>query len=222
MPLVEKFYRDLNEFSLSIENWKVPSEGITVLWGPSGAGKSTLVHGLLGLDEKALVKWFFKGEEFSQKPVSERGLGVVFQDFGLFLHMNVKKNILFPVNKKKHPHWKEDFHQLVDLLELEPLLFQAVGKLSGGEKQRVALARALIYRPVMLFLDEPFSFLDERIRQKIRLFLKQICEDRKCPILLITHDRSDVEVLSTKVSEMEKGRIVREGTAQDFLSRFLK
>ena len=244
MSTVENFYRQFNDFSVSIKKWEIPDRGVTFLWGPSGSGKSTIIKGLLGLDEKASVKWFFKNQKISQKPPSERGLGVVFQDLGLFSHMSAKNNILFPVNKKKQPHWKEDFDFLVESLELKSCLSRSVQDLSGGEKQRVALARTLIYKPQMLLLDEPFSSLDEKIKKKAQNLLKQICEDRNCPILLVTHDLSDVKVFNqnkscednkekrkniyeksqsvNKVTQIKKGRILWEGSIPDFLNQLSK
>ena len=136
MPVVENFYRPLNDFSISIKNWEIPENGITFLWGPSGSGKSTIIKGLLGLDEKARVKWFLKNQEVNRMRPSERGLGVVFQDLGLFPHMNAGDNILFPVNKKIHRHWREDFDHLVESLELKPLLSRSVQKLSRGRKTK--------------------------------------------------------------------------------------
>ena len=244
MSLVKIFYRQFDNFSVSLKNWEIPDRGITLLWGPSGSGKSTIIRGLLGLDEKASIKWFFKNQEIGQKPPSQRHLGVVFQDLGLFPHMNAKNNILFPVDKKKHPHWKEDFDCLVESLELKTCLSRSTQNLSGGEKQRVALARTLIYRPQMLLLDEPFSSLDEKIKKKTQNLLKEFCKNNSVPVLLVTHDLSDVKSFVTgsdsppceenkknrkntceefglinKVSQIKEGRIFREGSAPHFLQQ---
>ncbi len=212
MSVVEKFHRDFDEFSIEIKNWVLLDQGITVLWGPSGSGKTTILHGLLGLDPQAQVQWNFKGENLGIKSPAERNLGVVFQDFCLFPHMSVEKNILFPVDTKKHQYWKQDFDFLVQTLELEMILKSSVEKISGGEKQRVALARALIYRPQMLLLDEPFSALDESLRSRSRTLLKKVCLELQCPALLITHDREDLIELAHKVTHLEKGKIIKEET----------
>jgi ABC-type Fe3+/spermidine/putrescine transport system ATPase subunit len=212
MSVVKKLFRKLNHFEIDIKDWQIPDQGITVLWGPSGSGKTTVVNSLIGLDSQAQVSWFFKDQDLAQVPTSQRGLSVVFQDLGLFPHMTARENILFPVVKKKHPHWQKDFDFLVTSLELEACLKQKTPSLSGGEQQRVALARALIYRPQMLFLDEAFSSLDESLRQQARQVLKKLITELQCPVLLITHDRQDVLELADRVCEIEKGRLVREGS----------
>lgn len=212
MSIVEKFYREFSDpFSVEIENWELLDEGVTVLWGPSGAGKSTILNGLLGLDSEAKVIWKFKGEDISLFPPGQRHLGVVFQDPALFTHMTAQENILFPVNKKLHTHWQQDFTYLTETLGIQNLLSAPVTQLSGGEKQRVAIARAFIYRPRMLLLDEPFSQLDEGVRHRVRTMVKQINQQWKCPILLVTHDRQDVMDLGTKVTQIDRGRIIKEG-----------
>ncbi len=210
MSVVEKFHRNFEEFSIDIKDWVLLDQGMTVLWGPSGAGKTSILNGLLGLDPKAQVRWIFKGVDLGSQPPAQKNLGVVFQDFCLFPHMSVEKNILFPVNPKIHQHWKQDFEFLVESLEIKSLLKSSVQKISGGEKQRVALARALIYRPQMLLLDEPFSALDESLRAKARKMLKEVCGKIGCPALLITHDREDVKDLAHKVTYIEQGKIIKD------------
>lgn len=212
MSIVEKFYREFNDlFCIDIHNWELLDDGVTVLWGPSGAGKSSILQGLLGLDSQAQVIWKWKGEEISQQAPNRRNLGVVFQDPALFTHMTVKENILFPVDPKKHPHWQEDFQYLVETLEIERILQSPSHHLSGGERQRAAIARSLIYRPRLLLLDEPFSQLDETIRHKVRGMVKSIRERLRFPVLLVTHDRADVNDLGTKVTQIDRGRIIKEG-----------
>ena len=166
MSVVQKIYRDLNSFAVDINNWEILDQGVTVLWGPSGAGKSTIINALLGLDEKAEVKWSLGSVELDKLPPQKRNLGVVFQEPGLFPSMSVENNILFPVDKKKQSHWKVLFDQLTTELEIGEILKSPIHKISGGEKQRVALARALIYGPRMLLMDEPFSSLDQEVKIK--------------------------------------------------------
>lgn len=216
MSVVEIFYRKLNQFDIDIKDWKLDESGITALWGPSGSGKTTIIKGLLGLDGQSQVQWLFEGVDLAKISMSQRRLGVVFQDLSLFPHLTAKGNILFPVKKKEHIHWEEDFNNLVDTLEIKPILDWPVHQLSGGEKQRVALARALICRPRMLLLDEPFSSLDEVVRGTARQMLKVLNKEFSCPMLLVTHDRQDVRDLAHKVSYIESGKIVKESSAQDF------
>lgn len=209
MSVVKKFFRDLGEFAIDIQDWEILDQGITVLWGPSGAGKSTILNGLLGLDPRAEVEWMWQQKNLAAQTPTKRNLGVVFQDLGLFPHMSAEENILFPVHRKRHPHWQQDFQWLVEVMELSALLKSPVHKLSGGEKQRIALVRSLIYRPQMLLLDEPFSSLDERLRTKARGMVQKASEHFKCPVLLVTHDRQDVQALAQRVCQIEKGKILQ-------------
>lgn len=209
MSVVEKLYRDFGVFAVDIKDWEIPDQGITVLWGPSGSGKTTVLNTLIGFEKKALLKWQWGGQDLGSLPVEQRGLGVVFQDLGLFPHLTAKQNIMFPVDKSKNPEWEKDFQWLTETLEIAKRLDSPVHQLSGGEKQRVAIARALIYRPKMLLMDEPFSSLDDYLREKARGMVAQISEHLKCPVLLVTHDRKDVESLAHRVFQMEKGKIVK-------------
>lgn len=122
----------------------------------------------------------------------------------------MKENLLFPVQNHTHPHWKDDFEWISETLDLKKMMNSQIQKLSGGEKQRLALARALIFRPRMLLLDEPFSSMDESLRGRAREMVLKASEHLKCPVLLITHDRKDVEAMAQKVSQIEKGRLVSE------------
>lgn len=209
MSVVVKLYREFDTFSVDIKNWKLLDQGISALWGPSGAGKSTVLRTLVGLEPEASLEWMWDDRDLGQLPAAQRELGLVFQEYALFPHLTAQQNILFPVNKSKHSQWQSDFHELSEILQLESFLTSPVHNLSGGEKQRVALARALIYRPRMLLLDEPFSSLDDKIREKAWKLIKKVNQSFSCPVLLVTHDRRDVEALAGQISEMERGQILK-------------
>ncbi len=213
MSVVKKLKRDVGDFIVDISDWEILDQGVTVLWGPSGAGKTTVLNTLAGLEEGSELSWIWKDQDLGKLSTEQRGLGVVFQELGLFPHLTVRKNILFPISKSKHPHWENDLIWLTETLELQRILDSEIQVLSGGEKQRVALARALIYRPRMLLLDEPFSSLDEKLRQKTREMVLKASQHLNCPVLLITHDRQDVEVMADKVSKIAEGRIFEESSS---------
>jgi sulfate transport system ATP-binding protein/putative spermidine/putrescine transport system ATP-binding protein len=203
---------EYDKFKLEIRSWQILDEGITVLWGGSGEGKTTIFRILIGLEKCPKLKWNFHGVDLALLSVPERRLGVVFQNFELFPHMTARQNILFAaqarkvdpaIYEKKLSHW-------IDILKMQKFMDQKANTLSGGEKQRVALVRAMIGDPRMLLLDEPFSSLDEGLRQESRELLKNLLKEEKISTLLITHDRRDIDILADKVSILRQGRLIEE------------
>lgn len=211
MSFVENLSYKYGEFKIQFSRWEILDEGVTVLWGPSGSGKTTLLRILIGL-EKATpgLKWVLKGQDLITLKVPERRLGVVFQTLELFPHMTARQNIEFAAKARKIPNdvYVAKLKKFADLLKMESFLDRSVQVLSGGEKQRVALVRALIGNPRLLLLDEPFSSLDESLREESRLLLKKVIQEEKIPVLMVTHDRQDVEKLADKVSKLENGTIL--------------
>lgn len=210
MSLVENLVYKYDSFQLNIPRWEILDQGTTVLWGASGEGKTTVLRVLIGLEKCPGMKWDFQGIDLSKLSVPEKKLGVVFQTLELFPHMSARRNILFAAEarrvdeskcEKKLSHW-------IDVLQMKKFIDQPAATLSGGEKQRVALVRALIGEPRLLLLDEPFSSLDENLRQESRDIVKNLLAEEKIPALLITHDRRDVEFLADKVSTLKQGRII--------------
>ena len=214
MSLVEYVFRDLSTFDLQIENLELKDSGVTALWGSSGSGKTTLLRCLLGLDPQAQVRWIFQGQDLGSVSVQKRGLGVVFQTDALFPHMSVQSNILFPLGRK--PPNGKTLSLLKETMGLGPLWLRSVQELSGGERQRVALARALIAEPKMLFLDEPFSALDEALRTEVSGMVKALVQRLDIPVLLVTHSLLDVERLASEVLVLEQGRIVSQTSVAEF------
>jgi len=210
VSLVENLVYKYDSFQLNIPRWEILDQGTTVLWGASGEGKTTVLRVLIGLEKCPGMKWDFQGIDLSKLSVPEKKLGVVFQTLELFPHMSARRNILFAAEarrvdeskcEKKLSHW-------IDVLQMKKFIDQPAATLSGGEKQRVALVRALIGEPRLLLLDEPFSSLDENLRQESRDIVKNLLAEEKIPALLITHDRRDVEFLADKVSTLKQGRII--------------
>ncbi len=211
MSLVEKLYKNYGQFVVDIPRWEILDEGVTALWGPSGSGKTSVFRILLGLDESQEMSWSYKGKNLAVLKSPERKLGVVFQSLELFPHMTALENILFAVKARKIPEQKaqDRLRELTELLDMKSFLQRSTSVLSGGERQRVALARAIIARPQLLLLDEPFSALDESLKGEARNLVKKVIAQEKIPTILITHDRRDLDFLADKVSEIEKGRLVR-------------
>lgn len=209
MSYVENLQRDYGDFKLDIPSWEILDQGVTVLMGPSGSGKTSVFRILLGLEACPGLKWTFAGEDLAKLKTPQRRLGVVFQTLDLFPHMSARENILFAARARKVEEKKSlaRLRELTDELQMQSFMERPASVLSGGEKQRVAIARALIGEPRLLLLDEPFSALDQELREESRKLIKKVIEDEKIPTLLVTHDPRDVEVLANKVTRIEKGRL---------------
>ncbi|MNS85154.1 Spermidine/putrescine import ATP-binding protein PotA [compost metagenome] len=213
MSLVENLYRDYGDFKLEIPQWEILDQGVTVLWGPSGSGKTSVFRVLLGLETCPGFRWSFQGVDLASLKAPERKLGVVFQSWDLFPHMTAEENILFAARARKiSPEQSQSrLTELSESLQLGGFLQRKAEVLSGGEKQRVAIARALIGDPRILLLDEPFSALDQELREESRRLVRRVIEERKIPTVLVTHDQNDVKALGTKVSVIRQGQIIEEG-----------
>jgi sulfate transport system ATP-binding protein/putative spermidine/putrescine transport system ATP-binding protein len=212
MSLVENLFRNYGDFKIDIPSWEILDEGVTVLSGPSGSGKTSVFRLLIGLEAAPNFRWIFKDHDLAKMAVPQRRLGVVFQTLDLFPHMTAEENILFAAKAREIPHEQayEKLQELTKVLQMTSFLNRPVSVLSGGEKQRVAIARALSGDPRILLLDEPFSALDQELRQESRALIKSVIEKEKIPTILVTHDPADVEVLANKVSVIRNGSIVED------------
>jgi sulfate transport system ATP-binding protein/putative spermidine/putrescine transport system ATP-binding protein len=209
VSLVRNLIKDYGDFMLHMEPWEILDSGVTALVGPSGSGKTSVLRILLGLDVCKDLSWKFQGVDLAKLATPERRIGIVFQSYELFPNLTAEENILFAAKARKIPlsAQVQKLQKLVESLQLETFLKRRTALLSGGEKQRVALARALIGSPRIIFLDEPFSALDEELRDKARSLVRQVLEIENIPALLITHDKRDIEVLANKVIAIRDGRI---------------
>ena len=209
MSLVEGLVRKYSDFELNIPRLEIPDQGITALSGPSGAGKTTVFRILIGLEPCPGLRWTFQGLDLAALPVPERRLGVVFQTLELFPHMSAEENILFAAQARKLPAAEAQARlaTLTAELHLGGFLKRPARLLSGGEAQRVALARAVIAKPRFLFLDEPFSSLDEDLKSDARRSVLAVVKILQIPTLLITHDPEDLRQLAQKVVKIAGGRI---------------
>lgn len=204
-------------FALSMKA-SVPN-GITGIFGPSGSGKSTLLKLISGIetpDEGEIQlngKTLFSKKEKINTPLRKRQIGLVFQEGRLFPHMNVRKNLLYGYSAKS----RFEFDEVVDLLEIRHLLDKRTDDCSGGERQRVAIGRMLLHSPEMLLLDEPFSALDQRLRRNIIPFLLKIGERFHLPILVVSHDLSDLLMLSNQLILVNDGQIRGIGSYVDLI-----
>jgi molybdate transport system ATP-binding protein len=192
-------------------------QDVVVLFGPSGAGKSLTLQAIAGLitpDEGRIVageQVLFDAERHIRVPARRRDVGYVFQDYALFPHLTVARNVTFGL-KQGWPWYlprgeRLRLEEVLDIFELTDLRQSLPRDLSGGQRQRVALARALIRRPSLLLLDEPFSSLDALLRAKMRQELLKVQVGFGVPVILITHDPEDVAALAETVVVYDIGRI---------------
>lgn len=210
MSLVENLVRDYGDFKVDIPQWEIADQGVTALWGPSGSGKTSVFRLLAGLEPCPGLKWTFKGEDLASLPPPDRRIGVVFQSFELFPHMSAEQNILFAARARSigDAEASKSLSRLIESLRMESYISKKAAVLSGGEAQRVALARAVIGRPRILFLDEPFSSLDAELRERARLMTKSLIQELGIPTLLVTHDKSDLELLADRTVKISAGKLV--------------
>lgn len=194
---------------------------LVVLFGRSGSGKTTTLQCISGLLEpnggKIIVngRTYFDCHKQINLPVQERSLGYVFQNYALFPHMDVKKNIAYGLKGWGEEEKDRRVREMLHLLHIEGLEDNYPSQLSGGQKQRVALARALAPKPDILLLDEPFSALDMIVRMKLRERIKQIQRELGIPVLFITHNHVEAFTIADKVVVFHEGRVQQTGTPEE-------
>ena len=196
----------------------VASGELVALLGPSGSGKTTLLRIIAGLDLPDSGEIYFGSDDASNKPVQERQVGFVFQNYALFSHLTVIDNIAFglQVRHRAHRPSATDIRKraldLLDLVQLSGLENRFPAQLSGGQRQRVALARALAVEPRVLLLDEPFGALDTKVRKELRGWVRDIHDRTGHTTLFVTHDQDEALELADRVVILNEGRIVQEGS----------
>jgi molybdate transport system ATP-binding protein len=191
--------------------------GLTVLLGPSGCGKTTVLRCLAGLERPEEGRIEFGGEVWfdAQRgiclPPQKRGIGFVFQDYGLFPHLTVAGNIGFGLGHFSADERQRRVASMLERLELGQVLGQRPRQLSGGQQQRVALARALVLQPRLLLLDEPFAALDPASRDASRGALRHLLGECDIPVILVTHDRAEALALGDELVVMSAGQVQQSG-----------
>lgn len=192
----------IEEFSMAIEAGEIVG-----ILGPSGCGKSTLLRLIAGLESPTAGEIRIAGrtvvDERQFVQPEHRGVGMVFQDYGLFPHLTVGQNILFGLRGLSRTEQQERLREMLDLVHLKGFEGRYPHELSGGQQQRVALARALAPRPTVLLMDEPFSNLDTALRGSLRDEIRSILQATGITSLLVTHDQQDVEAICQRTVEMD-------------------
>ena len=200
----------------------IPANRIFTLLGPSGCGKTTLLRSIVGLETPDAGEIRIGGElVFSAAkgvsvPPEKRGLGMVFQTYAIWPHMDVFDNVAYPLQVRGRPAEivRRKVAKALEFVRLEGFEKRPATKLSGGQQQRVALARALVAEPKVILFDEPLSNLDAKLREETRKDLRSFLSQLAITGVYVTHDRVEALALSDAIAVMRAGRIVETGTPQ--------
>ena len=201
----------IENFSLSLDRGE-----FFVLLGHSGSGKTTIIQAIAGLLEIHKGKIYLNHRDITTQSTYKRNIGIVFQDFALFPHLNVFDNIAFSlkIKKIKHREIVKKVQHLLQIVNLEGYENRKIYELSGGEKQRVSLARTLAPEPEIILFDEPLSALDELLRYRLRETIKDIQKQLGFTAIYVTHDQDEAFFLADRIGIMSKGKLIRVGTPE--------
>ena len=216
---ITKTYGDFH--ALNDVNLEVNSGEFLTLLGPSGSGKTTLLMVLAGFTRPDYGSVKFGEEEIILKPPHLREIGMVFQNYALFPHMNVEDNIGYPqklrgVSKSETKH---SVDEALSIVKLDGLGKRRVGELSGGQKQRVALARAIVFKPKILLMDEPLSALDKKLREEMQIELRQLHDSLNITTVYVTHDQKEALTMSDRIAVINDGQLMQLDTPNEIYKR---
>ena len=194
----------VNEFSLEVKD-----KEFLVLVGPSGCGKSTTLRCVAGLEEITDGEIYIGGRLVNDIPPKDRDIAMVFQNYALYPHMNVYKNLSFglELRKMKKDEISRRVHEAAQILDIEHLLDRKPKALSGGQRQRVAVGRAIVRKPKVFLFDEPLSNLDAKLRVQMRTEIAKLHQNLQAAIIYVTHDQVEAMTMGTKIVVMKDGII---------------
>ena len=206
---------------LALENINLTIEDgqFFVLLGPSGAGKTTTLRCIAGLEKIDSGNVLFDNESVTEDQPASRDVSFVFQQFSLYPHYTVYENLAFPLRspmrRLPEDEIKTKIDYIADMLKISNKLENKATQLSGGEMQRVAIGRALVRKPNIYLMDEPLSSLDAKLRESLRVELKNIQTNLNATILYVTHDQAEATTLADKIGVLKEGKIVQIGTPEE-------
>jgi ABC-type Fe3+/spermidine/putrescine transport system ATPase subunit len=189
--------------------------------GPSGCGKTTLLRMLAGFDHPTQGEIFIDGEPTAGIPPNRRPTNIVFQNYAIFPHLNVRQNIAYGLLNKKlsKAQVRQKVEEMLTLIRLPGYGDRASTQLSGGQRQRVALARALVCEPKVLLLDEPLGALDKQLRGEMQMELRQIQRSVGITFIFVTHDQEEALTMADRVAMMSSGKVIQVDTASNLYER---
>jgi len=191
------------------------------LLGPSGSGKTTTLNMIAGLIQPTEGEILLQSRSIISLPSYRRNIGVVFQNYALFPHMNVSANVAFPLQMRRVPKAEisRRVKRTLDLVRLEGLSERLPRQLSGGQQQRVALARAMVFEPPLLLMDEPLGALDKQLREQMQIEIKHLHEQLGISVVYVTHDQDEALTMSDRVAVFNRGRIEQLGTPEELYNK---
>jgi iron(III) transport system ATP-binding protein len=194
---------------------------LTTLLGPSGCGKTTLLRLVSGLEPPTGGEIWFGDQDVSQFSATQRDVGMVFQSYALFPHMNVEKNVGYglTVLKEKKEKIREAVSRVLQTVNLDGYQKRYPDELSGGQQQRVAVARALVLEPKVLLFDEPLSNIDSKLRRSMRDDIRKLQQKTGITSIYVTHDQAEALSVSDEVVVMNDGAVEQQGTPRDLYQR---
>lgn len=211
--IVKKYGRSavLDDVSFTLRSGSIIS-----IVGESGCGKTTLLRIIAGHESDYSGSICIHGVDHTYSPARKRNIGLVFQEYALFPHLSIEKNISFGLSEKGSSADKR-VEELLDLIGLPDIGKRYPHELSGGQQQRIAIARALAPSPSLLLMDEPFSNLDPIKRKNIRKSIEEITQKSQTSCLIVTHDIKDAVSISDRVIILQHGRIIQQGSPEEIL-----
>jgi multiple sugar transport system ATP-binding protein len=215
---IENVRKDFGSFNaVKSSTFTIEDGEFFMLLGPSGCGKTTTLRMMAGLELPTSGEIYIDGEEVGQKPASQRDIAFVFQMFALYPHMNVGKNISYPLLSQGMPkaQVKQKVAEIAEILGITDILNKPVGGLSGGDRQRVALGRAIVRNPKAFFMDEPLGALDAEFREHMSQELRALHDRMGATTVYVTHDQLEAMQMGDKIVVMNHGSVEQFGVPQD-------
>ena len=212
---ITKRYGDL--YALDNIDLEIKQGEFLTLLGPSGSGKTTLLMALAGFTRPDHGSIKFGDEEIILKAPHQRGVGMMFQNYALFPHMNVEQNISYPLRLRKVNKTEilERVNQALATVQLTGFGDRGIDQLSGGQRQRVALARAIVFGPRILLMDEPLSALDKNLREKMQIELRHLHEELGMTTVYVTHDQREALTMSDRIVVINNGKLMQCATPRN-------
>jgi spermidine/putrescine ABC transporter ATP-binding subunit len=200
---------------------QIPRGKFLTLLGSSGSGKSTILMMIAGFYEPSSGEILLEGELITPIPPYKRNIGMVFQNYALWPHMTVFKNVAFPLKMHKTPRGEINtkVKEALELVQLRGFENRLPRELSGGQQQRVALARAVVFNPKVLLMDEPLGALDKKLREHMQIELRKIQQDLGITVVYVTHDQEEALTMSDSIVVINEGKVQQIGSPKELYER---